>query len=107
MLVTFLVATPFEAVAVPSPVTVAAPPVFANVTTVELSEVTVFPFASSIVAVRVCALPATVEPLSASVIWVAGPWVYVTPAVAASAAALSVPVTVALPTVVGEVSVAE
>ena len=49
---------------------------------------------------------ATVEPLSASVIWVAGPWVYVT-AVAASAAALSVPVTVAPPTVVGEVSVAE
>ena len=107
MLVTFLVATPLEAVAVPRPVTVPAPPVFAKVTTVALSLVTVFPFASLIVAVSVCALPATVEPLSANVISVAGPWVYVTPAVAASAAALSVPVTVAPPTLVGEVSVAE
>ena len=58
----------------PSPVTVPAPPVFANVTTVELSLVTVFPVASSIVAVSVCVLPAMVEPLSASVICVAGPW---------------------------------
>ena len=50
-----------------------APPVFANATTVELSLVTVFPFASLIVAVSVCALPATFEPLSVSAIWVAGP----------------------------------
>ena len=64
------------------------------------------PFASSIVAVSVCAFPAAVEPLSVSEIPVAGPCVYVTPAVAASAEPLSVPVTVALPTVVGEVSVA-
>ena len=72
---TFLVATPLEAVAPPSPVTVPGPPVFANVTTVELSLVTVFPFASLIVAVRVCALPATLEPLSARMICVAGPCV--------------------------------
>ena len=102
----FFVATPFETVALPSPVTVPAPPVFANATIVELSLVTVFPLASLIVAVRVCALPATFEPLSASVICVAAPWTYVTPALAARAAALSVPVTVALPTVTGDVSVA-
>ena len=50
--------------------------------------------------------PATFEPLSVSVICVAGPWTYVTAALAARAAASSVPVTVALPTVVGDVSVA-
>ena len=71
------VATPFDAVALPSPVTVPAPPVFAKATTVELSLVTVLPFASSIVAVSVCAFPATFEPLSVSAICVAGPWTYV------------------------------
>ena len=76
---TVFVATPLEAVAVPRPVTVPAPPVFANATTVELSLVTVFPCASWIVAVSVWALPATVEPLSVSAILVAGPWTYVTP----------------------------
>ncbi len=75
MLLTFFVATPLDAVALPRPVTVPAPPVFANATTVELSLVTVFPFASLIVAVSVWAFPATVEPLSVSVIWVAGPCV--------------------------------
>ena len=73
LFVTVFVATPFEAVALPRPVTVPVPPVFANATTVELSLVTVFPCASRIVAVSVCVLPATVEPLSVSVICVAGP----------------------------------
>ena len=49
--VTVFVATPDAAVDVPSPETVPAPAVFANVTTVELSLVTVLPFASLIVAV--------------------------------------------------------
>ena len=104
---TFFVATPFDAVALPSPVTVPAPPVFAKATTVELSPVTVLPCASSIVAVSVWPLPATFEPLSVRTICVAGPWTYVTAAAAASATAFSVPVTVAPPTSVGEVSVAE
>jgi hypothetical protein len=73
-LVTLRVATPFEAVAVPRPATVPEPPVFANATTVELSLVTVFPFASWTVAVSVWPLPAIVEPLSESAICAAGPW---------------------------------
>jgi hypothetical protein len=73
MFVTCRVATPLEAVAFPRPVTVPAPPVLPNATTVELSLVTVLPFASSIVAVRVCTFPATVEPLCASAICAAGP----------------------------------
>ena len=68
---TVFVATPPAAVAFPSPVAVPAPPAFAKVTTVALSLVTVLPCASSIVAVSVCVFPATFEPLSASVIWVA------------------------------------
>ena len=43
---TVFVATPFEAVALPVPVTVPAPDALANATTVELSAVTVFPAAS-------------------------------------------------------------
>ncbi len=50
---TDFVATPLEAVALPSPVTVPAPPVFAKVTTVELSLVSVLPLASLRVAVSV------------------------------------------------------
>ena len=53
LFVTVLVATPLDAVALPSPATVPAPPVFAKATTVELSLVTVFPCASWIVAVSV------------------------------------------------------
>ena len=89
---TVFVATPLAAVALPRPVTVPAPPVFAKATTVELSLVTVLPCASLIVAVSVWASPATFEPLSARAICVAGPWTYVTAAVSASAAAFSVPV---------------
>ena len=68
------VATPAEAVALPAPVTVPAPDAFAKATTVELSEVTVFPAASWIVAVSTRVAPDVrfaVEPVSA--IWVAAP----------------------------------
>ena len=104
--VTGRVATPFEAVAEPRPVTVPAPPVLAKATTVELSLVTVLPCASRTVAVRVCVSPERSEPDCASTICVAGPCVKVTSSESASAAPLSVPVIVAEPTVVGEVSVA-
>ncbi len=50
-------ATPFEAVAAPSPVTVPAPPVFANVTEVELSVVTTLPAASRTSAISDRAAP--------------------------------------------------
>ena len=46
------VATPLAAVTLPVPLTVPAPEAFAKSITVELSEVTVFPAASRIVAVR-------------------------------------------------------
>ena len=55
---TDFVATPAAAVAVPRPVTVPAPPVFAKVTTVVLSLVTVLPLASLRVAVSVWVAPA-------------------------------------------------
>ena len=54
---TVLVATPPAAVALPVPVTVPAPDAWAKATTVELSEVTVFPTASTIVAVRTRVAP--------------------------------------------------
>ena len=69
-----LVATPPAAVALPAPLTVPAPEACANATTVELSEVTVLPAASLIVAVRILVAPdarSAVEPLSS--IWVAAP----------------------------------
>ena len=53
LFVTILVATPLDAVALPSPATVPAPPVFAKATTVELSLVTVLPCASWIAALSV------------------------------------------------------
>jgi hypothetical protein len=62
------VATPATAVSLPVPVTVPAPEAFANATTVVLSEVTVFPAASWIVAVRTRVAPevrSAVEPVSA------------------------------------------
>ena len=62
-----LVATPAAAVALPVPVTVPAPEALANATTVVLSEVTVLPAASSIVAVRTRVAPEArlvVEPVS-------------------------------------------
>ena len=55
--VMILVATPATAVALPVPVTVPAPEALANVTTVVLSEVTVFPAASWIVAVSTRVTP--------------------------------------------------
>ena len=69
------VATPPAAVAVPVPVTVPAPDCLAKVTTVVLSEVTVLPAASWIVAVSTRVAPEVrlaVEPVSA--IWAAAPW---------------------------------
>ena len=73
--VTVLVATPPAAVALPVPVTVPAPEAWAKATTVELSEVTVFPAASWIVAVSTRVAPEVrevVAPLRA--IWAAAPW---------------------------------
>ena len=52
-----LVATPAAAVALPVPVTVPAPEALAKATTVVLSEVTVLPAASWIVAVRTRVAP--------------------------------------------------
>ena len=69
------VATPLAAVAFPVPVTVPAPDALAKATTVELSEVTVFPAASWIVAVSTRVAPdarSAVDPVS--VIWAAAPW---------------------------------
>ena len=71
-------ATPPAAVALPVPLTVPAPEALAKATTVELSEVTVLPAASWIVAVRTRVAPevrVAVEPVSA--IWVAAPWTMV------------------------------
>ena len=65
---TVLVATPATAVSVPVPVTVPAPLALAKVTTVVLSEVTVLPAASLIVAVRTRVAPEVrfvVAPVSA------------------------------------------
>ena len=62
-----LVATPLAAVAVPVPVTVPAPDCLAKATTVVLSEVTVLPAASWIVAVSTRVAPEVrlaVEPVS-------------------------------------------
>ena len=50
---TVLVATPATAVSLPVPLTVPAPEALAKATTVVLSEVTVLPAASLIVAVRI------------------------------------------------------
>ena len=69
------VATPAAAVALPVPVTVPAPRCLANATTVVLSEVTVLPAASWIVAVSRRVVPevrSVVEPVSA--ICAAAPW---------------------------------
>ena len=69
------VATPLDAVALPVPVTVPAPEALAKATTVELSEVTVLPAASWIVAVSTRVAPevrSAVEPVSA--ICAAAPW---------------------------------
>ena len=69
------VATPLAAVALPVPVTVPAPRACAKATTVVLSEVTVLPAASWIVAVRTRVAPEVrlvVEPVRA--IWAAAPW---------------------------------
>ena len=63
-----LVATPEAAVALPVPVTVPAPDCFANAMTVALSEVTVLPAASCIVAVKTRVAPEVrlvVAPVSA------------------------------------------
>ena len=72
--VTVRVATPLDAVAVPSPVTLPVPPVWAKVTRVELSFVTVFPAASCTVAVKVWSSPERVEPPCVSASFVAAPW---------------------------------
>ena len=69
------VATPPDAVALPVPLTEPVPDALAKATTVELSEVTVLPAASWIVAVRTRLAPEArlaVEPVRA--IWAAAPW---------------------------------
>ena len=73
--VTVFVATPATAVSLPVPVTVPAPDALAKATTVELSEVTVLPAASWIVAVSTRVAPEVrlvVAPVRA--IWAAAPW---------------------------------
>ena len=73
--VTVFEATPATAVSLPVPVTVPAPDALAKATTVELSEVTVLPAASWIVAVSTRVAPearSAVEPVSE--IWAAAPW---------------------------------
>ena len=70
-----LVATPLDAVALPAPLMVPRRTALAKAMTVELSEVTVLPAASWIVAVSTRVAPevrSAVEPLSA--IWAAAPW---------------------------------
>ena len=70
-----LVATPAVALAFPVPVTVPAPDCWPNVTTVELSDVTVLPAASRIVAVSTRVAPEVrlaVEPVNA--MSAAPPW---------------------------------
>ena len=72
---TVLVAMPPEAVALPVPLTVPAPAVLAKAMTVVLSEVTVLPAASAIVAVRTRVAPdvrSAVEPVRT--MSAAGPW---------------------------------
>ena len=78
---TDFVAMPALAVAEPRPETVPGPPVFAKVTTVELSLVRVLPFASWRVAVSVWVSPAVVEPLSVRTIWAPAPLTTVKPSV--------------------------
>ena len=68
-------ATPATAVSLPVPVTVPAPEALAKATTVVLSEVTVLPAASWIVAVSTRVAPEVrlvVAPVSE--IWAAAPW---------------------------------
>ena len=87
------VATPADAVAVPVPVTVPAPDCFAKVITVELSETTVFPFASRTVAVSTRVAPEVrfaVEPVSA--ICVAAPCTSTSVWIETTLPTLSVPV---------------
>ena len=72
---TVFVATPLETVALPVPLTLPVPEAWANATTVELSEVTVFPAASWTVAVRTRFAPelrSVIAPVRA--IWAAAPW---------------------------------
>ena len=87
------VATPATAVALPVPVTVPAPEALANATTVVLSEVTVLPAASWIVAVSTRVAPEVrfaVEPVSA--IWAAAPWTSTSVCTETALPTLSVPV---------------
>ena len=70
-----VVATPLAAVSLPVPVTVPVPDCLLKATTVVLSEVTVLPAASLIVAVKTRVAPAersAVDPVNA--IWAAAPW---------------------------------
>jgi hypothetical protein len=93
--VTTFCAIPPLAVAVPSPVTVPLPLVFANVTTVELSELTRLSFASRIAIVSVLVAPeATLAVVEVKASFVAAPGVTVNVDVSeASPVALAVTVT--------------
>ena len=70
-------ATPAAAVAVPSPATVPLPETWAKVTTVVLSEVTVLPAASRMVAVSPFEAPDVVVPLWVSWSAAGAPWTIV------------------------------
>jgi len=100
-------AKPAEAVALPSPVTVPTPALFEKTTTVELSDVSRLSFASSTAAVSVFVEPeATLDVSEVKTSFVAGPGTKPTCVVFARAEPLRVPVIVAVPALVDEVSVA-
>jgi len=101
-------ATPEEAVALPSPVTEPAPAVWAKVTTVELSLVTMLLLASSIAAVKVLVEPeATLAVPEVKTSFVADPGTKATEVPFDIAEPLSLPLIVAVPALVDEVSTSE
>src|SRR5205085_2037307 len=106
--VTVSEATPDEAVALPSPVTEPAPAVCAKVTTVELSEVTMLLFVSSTAAESVMVAPEpTLAGPEVKTSFVADPGTKATEVPFDIAEPLSLPLIVAVPAVVDEVSTSE
>jgi len=104
--VTIFVAMPLAAVAVPPPVIVPPPDVCAKVTTVELSDVTMLPFASSTAAVSVFVEPeATLDVSDVKASFVAVPGVKTTLVEFVIAVPLTLPVTAAVPALVDDVRV--
>src|SRR5205085_1123153 len=106
--VTVSEATPEEAVALPSPVTDPAPAVCEKTTTVELSVVTMLLFASSTAAVNVLVAPETTLAVpEVKTSFVADPGTKATEVPFDIAEPLSLPLIVAVPAVVDEVSTSE